>query len=146
MPDFPDYCIRGIKKKSYIYEDTDTVSSALYMPDPRTKETRSDGGSETSINWEDNDNVLDFTLQSLDDNNQTALAFPHGAVKLSRNVFDNINNSATTLNTITYERQKLPKNHYHGNIVFRTGLPNHTVTMIANVFALFSSRVYRKRV
>ncbi|MGA7194143.1 MAG: hypothetical protein WBW94_10965 [Anaerolineales bacterium] len=145
MPDFPDYCIRGIKKKSHFHEDTDTASSALYMPDTRTPETRADRGSETSINWEDDDNALNFTLQFLDEDNPTLLAFQYGAVKLPRNALDEVNNLPSTMNTITYERHQLRlENPYHGNIVYKAGLAQHAITMIANVLAASSSKVHRK--
>ena len=144
MPDFPNLCIRGIQKAKHVHTDTDTVSSLLFIPDNRTRELRSDGGDETSINWEDNDSVLEFTLDSKDENNPTSLAFPHGAVKLPRKILDEVVNSPTTYDSIKYERQELPHNPFHGNIVFRAGLPNHTITMIANVFAYSCSKVLRK--
>ena len=143
MLDFPNYCIRGIRKKSFFYDDTDTASSALYIPDSRTSKDRSDGGSETSINWEDNDKVLEFTLQSLDEN--SLIAFPYGAVRLARNALDDVNKLASTINTITYERQERPGNPYHGNIVYKSGLAHHIITMIANVLAASSSNVQRKK-
>jgi hypothetical protein len=144
MLDFPDNCIRGIQKIKYVHQDTDTVSSQLFLPNERTSKDRPDKGQETSINWEDNDTVLEFTLDSRDENDQTKLAFPHGAVRLPRHVIDKVINEANTINAITYERNKLPNNNFHGNIVFRAELPRHTITMIANVFALYCSKVLRK--
>ncbi len=143
MVNFPDFCIRGIVKKSYIYEDTETVSAALFIPDSRTRVTRSDEGTETSINWDDNDKVLEFTLQTRDEKNQAVLAFPHGAIKLPRHVLDDVVNLPSTFQAITYERQEIDNNPYHGNIVFRAGIPQHTINMIANVLAAHSSRPYR---
>jgi hypothetical protein len=143
MPEYPDHCIRGIRKKDYWFEDTDTVSAALYEPDTRTKDDREDGGIETSINWEDDDKALEFSLRIRDEKNPTQLAFPYGAVRLARKVLDEVNESISTVNTILYERQKLPDNDYHGNIVFKSGVPKHTRTMIATVFAFYSSKPYR---
>jgi len=144
MDNFPETCIRGIDKLKHVYQDTDTVSSQLFVPDNRTSEKRADKGQETSINWEDDDSVLEFTLDSRDENDQNKLLFPHGAVKLPRQIIDNVINEANTINAIAYERDRLPHNDYHGNIVFQVGLPGHTINMVASVFALYCSKVLRK--
>lgn len=150
MPDFPDYCIRGIKKESEINKETDTASAALFLPNTKKEALRADGSMEVSINWEDEVSVdevgvLDFTLQYPDDKNPTTLAFPHGAVKLSRSALDDVNGHPATPNTISYERQEIVgKNPYHGNIIYRTGLPSPTRTMIANVLAWNSSPIHRR--
>jgi hypothetical protein len=141
MNDFPEHCIRGVGKEKYIYDD-DTVSAGLFIPDKRTASTRGDGGFETSINWEDNNDVLVFTLEYRDENNH--LAFPHGAVRVPRQEIDHVNELESTRDTLTYERGPLPDNPYHGNIVFRGSLPNPRLTMIANILAAASSKVYRR--
>ena len=144
MSDFPDNCIRGIQKLKNVYQDTNTVSAQLFIPDERTIKNRSDGGQETSINWEDDETVLDFTLNQKDENDQNRLLFPNGAVKLPRSEMDKLIADANISNAISYERNPLANNVYHGNIVFRDGLSKPMITMIANVLALYCSEVIRK--
>src|SRR3970040_2044081 len=134
MDDFPEFCIRGIQKSKHVNSD-DTVQSILFRPDNRTSEKRADKGQETSINWDDNETVLEFTLDSKDEDNPNALAFPHGAVRLARTRLDDVISGAATTNMIFYERDRLEHNEFHGNIVFNAGLPDHTINMIASTFA-----------
>jgi hypothetical protein len=101
-----------------------------YMPDDRTSRDRQDSGSETSINWEDNDTVLDFTLRN---------PSHYGAAHLQCITIDYLNTQPGSLNALTYERDPKEDNPYHGNIVFRQGLSNPAKRMIAGFLALAST-------
>lgn len=141
MTDFPLAFIRGIPKLDNINKERNTVMAALFIPNSKTSQTRSDQGQEISINWEDDGTVLSFTLTMPKENNLTSLAFPHGAVRLLTEVLDEVNNKPATANTLTYERNTLENNPYHGNIVFKSGLPGHTISMIASVLAYSAGNV-----
>ena len=54
---FPDNSIKGIPNKEFLIDET-TVGSHLF----HFKQTRDDEFVEQSINWEDNEFVIDFTL------------------------------------------------------------------------------------
>ncbi len=138
MNNFPEFCIRGIAKGSHINTDDNTIVFRDYLPDTRTSRNRIDGGSETSINWEDDDTTLIFTLEYRENSD---LAFPYGAVRLARAEIDHINELPSTENTIFYERSPNDKNKYHGNIVFKNGLPDPKKNMVASCLAAASSKV-----
>jgi|SRR5215211_419691 len=87
---FPENCIRGIKENKNISNDGTTVLAALFLPAARTAQTRDDGHTETSINWEDNESVLSFTLNYRLSQN-AYFAYPNGAVKIPREKIDEIN-------------------------------------------------------
>jgi len=140
MLNFPDFCIRGIRKNDQCFPDQNTVSFTLYMPDTRTREVRDDNGFETSINWEDNNDVIRFTLEYRA-NGQ--IAYAHGAVKLNKAHIDYINQLPSSANTLSYERSPLEDNPHHGNIVFNGGLSKARQRMIAGTLANGSSLIIR---
>ena len=137
---FPDNCIRGVRKQDHVTAEGG-VASVVFQPDSRTAENRADGGAETSINWEDDETVLDFTLNHKINGQYQ---FAHGAVRLARREIDRINRHPASTNSLTYERAPLPDNAYHGNIVFRKDLSKPTIKMIASALALASSSVLRR--
>lgn len=143
MPDFPENCIRGIREKKYINPDGVTVFAALFTPYEKTAGNREDGCMETSINWEDNEEVMSFTL-NYRVNGDTNLAFPNGAVRIPIEKMDAINTFDATRDSIFYERARISGNEYHGNIVFRKHLSKNQITFIANMLAAASSKVYTK--
>lgn len=56
---FPDNCIRGIPNNTFLNMDG-SVGSHLFHFDVEID--RGDGWTEQSINWEDDDFVIEFTL------------------------------------------------------------------------------------
>jgi hypothetical protein len=126
---FPDNCIRGIRKKDFLTPEG--ISSAVYLPDERTAQNREDGGLETSINWEDDGTVLNFTLRNP--------AYQWGVARLPRATIDYLNVQPASANALSYERAPLEGNPYHGNIVFRQNLSKVTRNMIAGTLALAST-------
>lgn len=139
MVNFPANCIRGIRKKDQCIEGQNIVSFSAFLPDTRTKDTRNDNGFETSINWEDNLEVIRFTLEFRAESNN--LAYPHGAVKLDISHIDYINQLPSSINCLIYERDVLVDNPYHGNIVFAGGLTSAQQRMIAGSLALAASNI-----
>ncbi|MCE7988200.1 MAG: hypothetical protein DYG89_44135 [Caldilinea sp. CFX5] len=139
MAEFPTHCLRGIRKKEYFVEGTQVLSAGIFEPDPRTSDQRADGGSETSINWEDNATVVSFTLR----NRQSAA---HGIARLPRQVIEEINqlpNLARYVGVrpdrfVSYERAPLPDNIYHGNLVFARQLPKQLVRLLAGHLAMYA--------
>jgi hypothetical protein len=138
--DFPDNCLRGVRKQEFITPEGG-VSSAVFHPDFRTSESRADGGAELSINWEDNETVLEFTI-NLKSNGY--YQFAYGAVRLPRQEIDHINRFPSSMDGLSYERAPLPDNPYHGNIVFRQDLSKPTVKMVAAALALASSKLLQR--
>ncbi len=139
---FPDHFIRGIVQKKHIIAETEGVTYELFLPNTKTAQLRDDGGEEVSINWEDHDAVLQFTLDMKIEN--TGYLFPNGAVRLKKDELHRINATPTLENTITYERKKLPNNDYHGNIVYKNGLTDRVKKMIAYYIAATSSKVVNR--
>ena len=143
MPDYPDNCIRGIRESKHINHDERRALGACFAPYAKTAEAREDGCQETSINWEDNDRVLEFTLNYR--TNPTAyFAFPNGAVRIPREKIDAVNTYEQVRDSIFYERRSVEGNDYHGNIVFNTGLSKTQISFICTLLAAASSKVHTR--
>ncbi|PWB56018.1 MAG: hypothetical protein C3F13_02855 [Anaerolineales bacterium] len=136
--DFPDHCLRGLRDKDHYTEYDNTITLKGYLPDTRTQHTREDKGYETSINWEDTDSVIEFTLNTQESGKKS---FPFGIVRLPLVEIQRIIDNEATKNMISYERCPVDGNEYHGNIVFQAGLSQLKQNMIASVLATYSSKV-----
>ena len=69
-----------------------------------------------SICWEDDTYVIDMMLQQKKDDN---FQFKEGIAKLSRGSVDNISRLQSFRGILSYERDPLPDNKYHGNLLVR---------------------------
>ena len=105
------------------------------MPDPRTASNRVDGGMETSVNWEDHPGVEQLTLVD----RSTA---EHGAARLPRAQIHSASRGAP-LAPLLCERQQLPGNDHHGNIVFPKGTARLIQVQLAGAMALKSQLIRR---
>lgn len=134
--DFPDRCIRGIPNKSFTIEDGSIGSHLFHFEDDHA---RDDGWIEQSVNWEDNKSVVEFTLNQTKETGE--IQFKAGVVLIPRVEIDRLNRLPTVNGIISYERQPLENNPYHGNILLRTGVPKPTMKKIAAGLALAVSEI-----
>jgi hypothetical protein len=137
MAEYPEFCLRGLRKQDHVTPEG--ISGLAFAPDPRTAESRPDRGLETSVNWEDDERVVEFTLHERSDTGSPA--YPFGIARLPRQQMDRLNGQPGSRNALSYERAALPGNPYHGNIVFRAGLSKPTLRMIAGALALSATHV-----
>ncbi len=96
------------------------------MPDDNTAASRSDGGAETSVNWEDDDTVLPDT--------QRHSNAAHGVARVQLSEIRRINNAPNTRDALLAERTA--GDPHHGNIVYRRDLAKLHRKMIATALAL----------
>ena len=133
MSNFPENCLRGLRKPEWV--DENLIQTAAYVPDHRTSVTRTDGGQETSINWEDDPKVEEFTLSNEDN-------AKYGAARISTSHIQATSDQTKMVkNPLFCERKPLNGNDYHGNIVFARELKKPTVKMLAAALALKSEFV-----
>lgn len=134
---FPDNCVRGIPNRKDFLNDDGTVRSHLF----RFKEGIAgvDGWDELSINWEDDDCVIEFTLSQRKADG--GFQFKGGAVVIPRPEVDRLNNRPTIKGCLSYERQPLCDNPYHGNVLLRANTSKPTRRLIEAGFALAVSRI-----
>ena len=133
--EFPAACLRGLRKKDHLTDGV--VNTAAYIPDPRTAEGRADNGAEVSVNWEDDDTVLAFTLSK-----REATGF--GVARLPRARIDDIASQPGSVGALWYERASLDDNTFHGNLLFLATLKGPRQKMIAAALALASEAIPRQ--
>jgi hypothetical protein len=125
---YPDHCLRGLRTKDYI--SPEGILAEAFVPDPKTAQSRSDKGMETSVNWEDDGLIISITRKSLQAS--------HGIARLSVASIREQNSRPGSLGKLTYERCPILGNLYHGNIVFADGTSPAYRRMIAGALALAS--------
>ena len=138
--DYPGNCIRGIPDKSFLVEDGSVGSHLFHF---KQEHARADRWIEQSINWEDDESAIDFTLSQKREDGE--LQFKAGVVIISRDEIDRLNNRLTIGGLLSYERQPLNDNPYHGNILLQARVPKPTMKKIAAGLALAVSKIVIQR-
>jgi hypothetical protein len=132
---FPANCIKGIPNKDFI--DNDSVGSNLFY---FLLDDRGDGWIEQSVNWEEDDSVIDFTLQQ---RKGDSFHFKIGVAVVPRKEIDRINSLPTVKGLLSYERQPITGNPYHGNILLKAITSRPMMKKIAAGIALVSEVIRR---
>jgi hypothetical protein len=129
VSNFPIYCLRGLRKMDWV-DDRLVIDTEAFLPDPKTARTRTDGGLETSVNWEDDAQAEAFTLA--DHSNAR-----YGAARLAtEQIRHTSRTTAATQLPLSWERKSIPnKNPYHGNIVYASHVNKRLQKQLAAVLA-----------
>ncbi|MBC8465712.1 MAG: hypothetical protein ISS57_14510 [Anaerolineales bacterium] len=133
---YPNNCFRGIPNDTYIIEDGTAASFLFYFKD---EDVRSDGWIEQSINWEDDDLSIKIILGQTKKNGE--IQFKEGVAKLPRNEIDRLIKQPSVNGILSYERQPLVNNPYHGNLLLQSDTPKLTMKKIAAGLALVVSEI-----
>lgn len=133
---YPDNCIKGIPNATFLVEDGSIGSHLFHFKD---ENCRDDGWIEQSINWEDDDRAVEFTLNQKKEDG--SFQFTAGLVIIPRDEIDRLNRRPTVNGVLSYERQPLVNNPYHGNILLLKIVPKHTMKKLAAGLALAVSKV-----
>jgi hypothetical protein len=129
---YPLNCIKGIpNKKDFIVEDGSVGSNLFHF---KLENVRPDGWVEQSINWEDDDTVAEFTLNQR--KTDGTIQFKAGIAIIPREEIDRVNKQPTVRGLLSYERQILENNPFHGNILLKAGVPKLTMKKIAAAIAI----------
>ena len=109
---YPEKILRGISDSNYI-DANGHVSAAAFQFNPNIE--RTDGFEEASINWYDDENALKLLLNKKKENSDSN-QFKGGVAILSRQFIDIFVNGPAK-NELSYERQPIADNSYHGNLL-----------------------------
>jgi hypothetical protein len=142
MPEipFPDNCLRGIPNEQFVL-DEETVAPVLFFFHKR--DARDGGWTEQSINWEDDEEALAFTLNQTKEDGERQ--FRAGVAVIARRAIDGLSMRPAVAGVLRYERQPLVGNAYHGNLLLRTSVSTRKMKMIAAGLALYARRVGHDR-
>jgi hypothetical protein len=132
---YPNNCIRGIPKDISITQEGTPPSHLFYFKDVH----REDGWDEQSINWEDDDSVIEFTLKQRNENGD--IQFVNGVAVVSRHEIDRLIDRPQIKGLLQYERKPKDDNRYHGNILLKSGTSKQTMKLIASGIALAFEKI-----
>ncbi len=134
---FPDNCIRGIPNTDFMNDDGLPGSHLFHF---KNEHRRDDGWIEQSINWDDDENAISFSLNQRKEDG--SLQFKAGVVIIPREEIDRLSRRPTVIEeALSYERRALEHNPYHGNILLSEKVPKHMMKKLAAGLALAISKV-----
>lgn len=133
---FPEKYIRGIFNKGDLKEDGSIGAHIFYFI---SRPLRDDGYQELSINWNDDDEAIDFTLNQKKENGE--LQFKAGIAILPREHIDYMNTLSTINELLSYERRSMEKNPYHGNLLLSDDVSKPRMKLIAATIALSATHI-----
>jgi hypothetical protein len=132
---FPDNCLKGISVEDQLLQDGYIASHLFYF---NKQSDRDDDWCEQSINWDDDEHAIDFTLNQKKDGK---VQFRIGVAILPRDELDQINKRPTVNGILSYERRILKENKYHGNILIKNNVEVKKRKQIAAIIALSVARI-----
>ncbi len=136
---FPASFLRGVPNPDFLLEDGSAATHLFHFED---EHRRSDGWTEQSINWEDNQSALELIFNQRRGDGE--LQFKTGAVRVSREEIDRLNRRPTVAGMLDYERRPIENNPYHGNLLLRSNVPKLTMRKIAAGIALAVSEIIKR--
>jgi hypothetical protein len=132
MP-YPECCLKGIDIKDAFSDDGELASCILYFKEAENPHC----WRKQSINWQDDDDAIGFTLGQI--NQDGSLQFRFGLIVLSRQEIDRVNNRPQISRILSYEREELPHNRYHGNLLLATGVSKKKMKQVAATLAMYAT-------
>lgn len=127
---FPKRCVRGIPNDSFMNSTVPAAHLFYFKENPE----REDEWKEQSINWQDDNKVNSFSLKQVNDKGD--IQFKYGLAILPINEITSLNQKTTCRGSLSYERQPLENNPFHGNILLNKDIPKKIMVMIAATIAL----------
>lgn len=137
--DYAEFCLRGILNDSFLVPGKKEAAPHLFYFNDAPER---DGWKERSINWQDDEKALEFTLNFRDEGSKE-FKFKAGVVRLAREEVDSIMRLRNALGILIYERRPLDGNAYHGNLLLKSDTPTFVERMIGGALALAAEVVDR---
>jgi len=135
----PSNFIRGIPNATFLNEGGSVGAHLFYFD---LTSDRDDGWIEQSINWEDDDSTIEFTMQQRKSDGE--LQFKTGVVVVPKDEIEKLNSRPTIKGLLSFERRELIDNPYHGNLLLRSITSRPTMKLIAAGIALAVERIIQR--
>lgn len=115
MISYSDNLLRGLSADDWISDGLVTAAAfQIKFEAPFLK----DGHAAQSICWEDDDSVINLMLQQ---KREDHFQFKTGIARLPRGSIERIMRLPAFAGILSYERDRLPDNPYHGNLLVSPG-------------------------
>jgi hypothetical protein len=128
---YPDKLLKGIPRNCITQEGF--PSSEIFHFKRENSPEREDGFIENSINWNDDENALKFTLSQK--KKDGSIQFESGVAVILKNELDRLKKLPLFKPFFDYERNSLLDNPYHGNLLLREEISKPTMKAIAGTLA-----------
>lgn len=128
---YPDKLLKGIPRNCITPEGF--PSSEIFHFKMENSPEREDGNIENSINWRDNDTALHFTLNQK--KKDGSVQFESGVAIILKSELDRLKKLPLFKPCFDYERNSLPDNPYHGNLLLKVGVSKPSMKAIAATLA-----------
>lgn len=141
--ELPENCLRGIHNTltgSKKILSIEYLNSGHFMFNKN--EDRKDDFDEMSINWWDEDDVVMFTLNQK--NAKGYYQYKYGAALLGVEEITKISRWVKIFDDIRLEKQKIPGNDYHGNILVSKNVNSNRRNLFGGMMALHVKEVYAR--
>lgn len=132
---YPDVFYRGISNKDFIIDGRVTADAFQF-----SKEDRGDGYKDLSINWNDDGNALRTALEQRKSNGK--IQFAAGVASLNMKTVKIYLSPYFDKKQFGYERQELPDNIYHGNLLVTNDLAKGLRSLISSGLALATDSIF----
>jgi hypothetical protein len=136
--EYPENCIRGIPNKEFVVSERLVATHLFFF---KREDLRNDGWVEQSINWQDDNGAIEFTLNQTKEDGQ--LQFNAGVAILPRAEIDRLRSLAACRDQIAYERQPITGNRYHGNFLLHGSMGQAVMKQVAAALALRAEYIPR---
>lgn len=137
MP-YPDNCLRGITGKDMVWEEGIVSPEVFWFGN----HTRENGDFVESINWCDDENAVPFTHGQARQHGTPQ--FVGGIAVVPRVELDNLSLKPAWQGALTYNREPLQDNPYHGNLILVSGISKRVRKAMAAAMALTVTSIIRR--
>ncbi len=140
MSEYPKEFIRGITSPNHVVAPT-LITADVFTFQQNHK--REDGIIEESINWNDDGDAIDFTLQQKreDENYQ----FRGGVAVVPKEDVDRLMRKPITEDCLNYERLPLKTNKYHGNLLLDDKISKKSKQLLVTSLVVAVERIIPNR-
>ncbi|NQU35620.1 MAG: hypothetical protein HQ521_20530 [Bacteroidetes bacterium] len=129
---FPEECIRGAREDQIYLENDNYIAGSNLFYFNKLDDPDSSGWKGNSINWKDDENAIEFTLNQEKNGKKQ---FNAGAAIVPHTQLKKINRMPLVKGRLQFERDKLDDNPYHGNLLLGSNVTPRTMKVIAACIA-----------
>jgi len=115
MTDYSDNLLRGLSADDWVSDGLVTAAAFQIKFEPPFLRN---GHAAQSICWEDDASVIDLMLQQ---KREDHFQFKAGIARLPRESIERIRRLPAFIGILSYDRDGLPDNPYHGNLLVSSG-------------------------
>lgn len=131
MNSFPDICIRGVSDPNTIKDDW--VSQSVFCFEYVKREEDGTERAELSVNWVDDAGAYETLINQ---KRNGKIQFSAGFFEIVRKKYDTVAQVVLRDYMLSYERQPVDGNKYHGNLLINVRIPDYILAQIKNTLAL----------